>query len=311
MDGSATSSSGHLDGQLAAEMRRIEETWRPDDEVVEDCVTADPVLEAAAILNRVALGTAAGDRLPTYWHWFFARSHPYAAQIGEDGNALDRDFIPPLCTRNRLFAGGRLDVVEPLKIGDQFTRVSRLASCTLKRGRSGPLLFVTVERSVSVGGQLRLREEQDYVYLGSGLQGLQGSDEPSSSPRVAPAVDGDLLGRARVHADSVLLFRLSALTGNLYRLHYDHPYATKAAGHAGLAIHGPLSVLLMVEALGHEELTLARVEWRAHRPLYAPTELVGWAIRRGDAVTLAAGPVLGDVAVSGSVTLKPDRSRHG
>jgi 3-methylfumaryl-CoA hydratase len=48
-------------------------------------------------------------------------------------------------------------------------------------------------------------------------------------------------------ADSVLLFRYSALTFNGHRIHYDRDYVTKVEGYPGLIFHGPMQAAFMVE----------------------------------------------------------------
>ena len=52
--------------------------------------------------------------------------------------------------------------------------------------------------------------------------------------------------RWQVDANSVMLFRYSALTFNGHRIHYDLPYSTHVEGHGGLLVHGPLQATLML-----------------------------------------------------------------
>ena len=48
---------------------------------------------------------------------------------------------------------------------------------------------------------------------------------------------------------AALLFRFSALTQNHHRIHYDKQYCLKVEGYRGLLVHGPLSLILMLETL--------------------------------------------------------------
>ena len=48
---------------------------------------------------------------------------------------------------------------------------------------------------------------------------------------------------------AALLFRFSTLTQNHHRVHYDKQYCQEVEGYRGLLVHGPLSLLLMLETL--------------------------------------------------------------
>jgi hydroxyacyl-ACP dehydratase HTD2-like protein with hotdog domain len=50
-------------------------------------------------------------------------------------------------------------------------------------------------------------------------------------------------------ADTVMLFRYSALCFNGHRIHYDQPYATQAEGYPALVVNGGLSTLCVFEHL--------------------------------------------------------------
>ena len=70
-----------------------------------------------------------------------------------------------------------------------------------------------------------------------------------------------------------LLFRFSALTFNAHRIHLDKQYCQQVEGHRNLLVHGPLSLVLMLEMLqgylGHSTEKIERVEYRNLAPLYA------------------------------------------
>ena len=57
-----------------------------------------------------------------------------------------------------------LTVTAPLVVGEPAVRRSELAAATVKTGRSGELLFVTVRHEYRQDDALRLVEEQDLVY---------------------------------------------------------------------------------------------------------------------------------------------------
>jgi 3-methylfumaryl-CoA hydratase len=56
-------------------------------------------------------------------------------------------------------------------------------------------------------------------------------------------------GEGRFVTDPTLLMRFSAATANAHRIHYDWPYATGVEGYPGPIVHGPLSTLVLAEAL--------------------------------------------------------------
>ena len=86
-----------------------------------------------------------------------------------------------------------------------------------------------------------------------------------------------------------LLFRFSALTFNAHRIHLDKEYCREAEGHRNLLVHGPLSVVLMLEVLqryladqyGTQKLdsfalpkiAISAIKYRNIAPLYAEEPL--------------------------------------
>lgn len=84
-----------------------------------------------------------------------------------------------------------------------------------------------------------------------------------------------------------LLFRFSALTFNAHAIHLDKQYCREIEGHRNLLVHGPLSLLLMVEFLkAHladidakndelcpQQTLIEEIEYRNLAPLYAEEEM--------------------------------------
>ena len=156
-----------------------------------------------------------------------------------------------------MFAGGRLEFLRPLKVGEEIKRTSRITDVACKEGRSGPLVFVTVRHEVSDAHGLVLTDEHDIVYRG----------ESALKPKDTPAPSGEQW-RREIHPDPVLLFRYSAVTFNSHRIHYDHPYATKVEGYPGLVVHGPLTAPLLVDLLRRNLPEATRTfRFRALKPL--------------------------------------------
>ena len=75
----------------------------------------------------------------------------------------------------------------------------------------------------------------------------------------------------------MLLFRFSALTFNAHRIHYDRAYATNVEGYPGLVVHGPLTAMLLMELVRHNDARSRPTASARQAPLFdlAPFRLVG------------------------------------
>lgn len=226
---------------------------------------------ARALSQALDIPTApvAGDALPLPWHWLHFLDAPAAAATGVDGHPARGGFLPPVPLPRRMWAASDISVANALVIDREATKTSRVTDVTLKEGRSGALVFVTVEHRYDQDGETCLTERQSLVYRapaptsGNAL-GLPGAD----------LVPVDNVARM-LTPGPVLLFRYSALTYNVHRIHYDLPYATGEEGYPGLVVHGPLiATLLLVaarEAIGSRRVD--RFSFRAERPAFAGVPL--------------------------------------
>ena len=204
-----------------------------------DIVTAQLVrgLRATLFLD---IGTPnPGDTAPFTVHWCLAQPVFAMAELGPDGHPTRGGFLPPVPLPRRMWAGGELEWLDTLRVGDEVTRRSDIADVTVKTGSTGTLCFVTVTHLVTTARGLAIRERQDIVY-----RGLPGS--PAAAPARPPAPP-QASHRETHFADPVLLFRYSALTFNGHRIHYDRDYVTKVEGYPGLVFHGPIRAALLVE----------------------------------------------------------------
>ena len=104
-----------------------------------------------------------------------------------DGHPRDGVFLPPIPNRRRMFAGARLTIGAPLVIGEAATRHAQVMKTSVKHGRSGDLLFVTVRSQYRQRDREVLVEEQDLVYR---------SDDGSATPFARPS---EPLGPQRHH----------------------------------------------------------------------------------------------------------------
>jgi itaconyl-CoA hydratase/mesaconyl-C4 CoA hydratase len=238
------------------------------------------------VLKRIAATfgddiPAQGAPLPALWQWCFFQDSVPETGLGRDGHPALGGFLPPADNRNRMWAGGRLEFIEPLKAGGDATRVSVVTRVEEKTGRSGQLLFVTVGHEYFQDGQLCLREEQDIVYR-----------EPTPPKTGSGELIPDGQWREVIVPTPTLLFRYSAVTFNGHRIHYDYPYATETEGYSGLVVHGPMIATLSVRAFlrANPQARLRRLAYRGMRPLVAPAPFeVGGLITEEGKAQLWAG----------------------
>ena len=227
-----------------------------------DTATATPVAALAATLDRDDRPPLPGTDLPPLWHWLYFLPLAPQHEIGPDGHPQRGGFLPPVPLPRRMWAGGRLQFHQPLRVGEAITRDSRIADVSVKHGRSGSLVFVTVQHLISNNTGLAITEEHDIVYRDAPAPGA-----PAPTPQAAPA--GETFSRL-ITPDPVLLFRYSALTFNGHRIHYDRPYVTGVEGYPGLIVHGPLIATLLLDVLRRElpDARVKRFDFKALRPVF-------------------------------------------
>lgn len=212
-----------------------------------------------------------GDPLPPFWQYLYFNPTIRASDLAADGHETLGRFIPDFGLPRRMWAGGRVEIAKPLRLGDVADKVSTIRAVEEKTGRSGRLCFVTVENDYSVAGEHRIREIQNIVYRAAPVPG-------TPTPPGKPAPDNATFSR-QVIPDPVLLFRYSALIFFGHRIHYDADYTREVEGYPGLVFHGPLTATLLIglgmERMGQRRLTAFDI--RALSPLFvtAPFTLEG------------------------------------
>jgi 3-methylfumaryl-CoA hydratase len=223
----------------------------------------------ATLGDSVAAG--AGEVMPLLHHWLYFWNVQPPAGLGVDGHPAKGGFLPPVPLPRRMWAGGRLKFLQPLHLGERVTKQSTILKVEAKSGKSGSLVFVTVEHKLLGEQGLAIVEEQDLVYREAAA--------PGSIP--APATGGaapDAAWRREVAPDTVLLFRYSALTMNGHRIHYDRPYAMGEEAYPGLVVHGPLQATLLADLATRKlDRPLASFDFRGMAPAFegAPLHICG------------------------------------
>ncbi|MEU5046890.1 hypothetical protein [Streptomyces griseorubiginosus] len=265
------------------------ESWQPGEVTCEDSLLPEPVAALSALLDEPGSVAAGGAPLPALWHWLYFLDWPAQRDLGADGHPAHGHFLPPVPDRQRMFAGGRCTISEPLRVGEKAVRVSSLQGLEVKHGRTGELLFVTQRNEFRQGGRTCLVEEQDIVYRSG--RGPARSAPTALGPSARPRAGDEW--QLSLQPDPTLLFRFSALTSNAHRIHYDLPYSRDVEGYPGLVVHGPLLVLVMMELVRRHMPTrqVRSLSYRLRSPAFAGEYLLaaGTPANGGAQLRIATG----------------------
>lgn len=257
--------------------------------VREDVVTARLMSEYRATLDPW-LFDHGGPACPPGFHACLAPAIPAMADTGADGAERKGLFLPPIALPRRMWAGGMIETLRPLHLGETVRRVSAIADIRFKTGASGPLCLVSVDHEISGEQGIAVRERQDLVFREAATSAVEtGPEQPLAADWM-------------VEASPLLLFRFSAMTFNGHRIHYDEAYA-RSEGYPGLLVHGPLQAVLMLNLAARREGAVpARFDYRCLAPLPAGGRFGvaadaahdAYRVLRSDGVVTAEGRASGD-----------------
>lgn len=175
------------------------------------------------------------------------------SSLTSDGHPPRGDFLPPVALPRRMWAGGQLTYHDDFKLGDKVEKKMKIENVTLKHGKSGPLVFVSVRHNYHTQRGLVLDERQDIVYRAmspksapppAGQAKMRGNAQPTDQS--AGNISNVITSRMVVPSE-VLLFRYSVLMENAHRIHYDRAYATEVEGYKGLVVQGPLQATYLAQ----------------------------------------------------------------
>ena len=231
--------------------------------------------------------------VPAGGHWLYFLPTDRQSNLALDGHSYKGGFLPPVDLPRRMWAGGRLIFDRPIKAGDVIEKTSTVKSIKEKEGRTGKLVFVTVEHELKGSDGRYILEEHDIVYRDAPTE-----NAPVKKPEQAST---DYDWSETITPDPVMLFRYSALTYNGHRIHYDRDYVMDVEGYPGLIVHGPLIGTLLMK-LAVENMTgksLKNFEFRNFNPIFdtAPFKLCGKQMDDTLCSVWAMGPD-GELAVS-------------
>ena len=262
-----------------------------------DIVTAQLVKGLRATLFLEIGEPTTGDVAPFTVHWCLAQPVFPMEMLGPDGHPTRGGFLPPVPLPRRMWAGGELEFLDPLRVGDLTKRTSRISDVTVKTGSTGTLCFVAVEHEIRTSRGIAIRERQDIVYREIGGAPAAAPAKTAPPPPVAKHREAHL-------SDPVLLFRYSALTFNGHRIHYDRDYVTKVEGYPGLIFHGPMQAAFMVELAAklHNRQPPSRLAYRGVQPLFEGGEFSVNANDNGAGMELWTANSAGQPTMKGNAT---------
>lgn len=238
------------------------ETWIGRSVVRDDTVTPRLVAEYRATLAPHLFETGDLDVCPPGFHWALAPAIPLSSDTSHDGSEQKGDFLPPIPLPRRMWAGGAVETLKPIRIGMAVRRTSTVADIKYREGRAGRLYVVSVRHNIDAEGEPAVIERQDLVFR---------EGAPKAVSETSPPLPPDARTWA-VDATALLLFRFSAFTFNGHRIHYDAHYAAQE-GYPGLVVHGPMQAALMLNmAAACQGQMPQRFDYRCVAPLFSGHE---------------------------------------
>jgi 3-methylfumaryl-CoA hydratase len=265
-------------------------TWIGRETLSEDTLTVRHARLMAATLGQRQDRFDIGTPLPPLWHWLYFLEGAPPNELGRDGHPARGGFLPPVPLSNRMWAGGRVDFHAPITLGTKVLKRSTVTSVEQKQGRSGTLVFVTVQHEIIDAGKVAITEEHDIVYK-------QPPPPGQSIPRAASADMPPPAHSELFEPTSTQLFRYSALTFNGHRIHYDVDYCRNVEGYSDLVVHGPLQATLLADLANRTGGAIRHFSYRGVQPSMLGTPLTVNAAPGADRLTLWTAQADGTVSM--------------
>jgi len=179
-----------------------------------------------------------------------------------DGQAAGGGIVPPIPLPRRRIGGTRMTFHEPLRIGDEITRLTEIADIHIDDAPSGAAATVIERNSISNSRGLAVVEERDLVFLSEA--------RAEAAATTSPAASAQARWRREIEPNAALLFRFSAIRFNSHRIHYDREYVTKIERLPGLVVQSSLVAQLLIEMCRSElpGRRLASFGFKSARQIY-------------------------------------------
>jgi 3-methylfumaryl-CoA hydratase len=243
-------------------------------------ISADRIKGLAALLDYPEPPWP-DNQVPPTGHWCFIFPYTQQSKLGHDGHEQLGGFFPPVKYPRRMWVGGRIRYMLPLRVGEPVTHRSTIKGIENKQGRSGPMTFLTVCHEYLDGGILMLQDEQDIVYRDVSTDPIK---KPVDTSHQASASPHPYDWSRTIVPDTTLLFRYSAVSFNSHRIHYDQDYVRKE-GYPGLLVHGPLTATLLIDLFQRSNpgIGIRQFDYVARSPMYEgyPFTIMGQQLENG------------------------------
>lgn len=244
-----------------------------------------------ATLNRDAT-LVDGSHLPPAWHWLYFFDAFKASDLGRDGHTRLGISLPEFPLPRRMWAGGEIQWLAPVLLGAPAVRTTTIQSIEEKTGRTGELIFVTLEHVVKQNSETCISELQKIVYRA----------EAKDSSKVTPEqAETDSNFSQQWKFGSTELFRYSALTFNGHKIHYDSDYAREVEGYSNVVVHGPLLATLMLDLAVENARSIKKFSYRARSPICLPEGLTTHGKVQGNDTQLWVASETGALAMQGTL----------
>jgi 3-methylfumaryl-CoA hydratase len=236
--------------------------WVGNTDSQRDNMAPEQLQKFEAMMNRQADSVTDGSELSLCSHWAYFSPVVQTSDLTVQGYPRDESFMPPIELASRLWLGGRLEFKEPLVTGTPADRFSTIIKAEEKESERGKQFYLSVQHQISAKGSVSVREIQHFLY--------RERSEKGAHPTRSQPMDIDPDWQKTTKPDSILLFRFSALTSNAHRIHYDQEFAREVEGYPNVVVHGPLLLLLALEAFKnkHDGKVIEWVDYQITGPVY-------------------------------------------
>jgi 3-methylfumaryl-CoA hydratase len=265
-------------------------------ETMEDVITASQVGRLAVTLDVAHPSPNKGDPVPPGYQGAFFPTLAPLDQLRADGQPQGGGVAPPVPLPRRRLVDVRGTFHDPLRVGDDVTKIVELAKIDIEDYGTGPTACVTVRESISTPRGLAIVDERDVLFFGEDGPG------DATKPMEIPTSHS---WRRDYDSNPVMIFRLSACRFNSHRIHYDRDYTVKEEGYPGLIVPFTLVAFQMMEMCRLEipDRRLASFRYVSEKPVFDLGPYSVFGERDGDDVTLWATDYENDVAVTATATL--------
>ncbi|KIV94060.1 hypothetical protein PV10_05217 [Exophiala mesophila] len=228
-----------------------------------------------------------GDYMPPGYQMVSHNETAPEGELAEDG--AEWKYAPGPEWTFRVWAGANFQYLKPkIKITNHAELVLGTESFESIRYSGNPTdvdckAFVTIAKQYNQGdsekGEVLISEKRHLCFLKQIPESLK---TPKAAKTLKPPTHTDSTYRYTMTPTPELLFRFSALSNNVHKIHYDNEYAKQVYGVPNLIVHGPLTGVLMQEALtksfadtanAGKEYVVHEFEYKNMAPLWVNEEI--------------------------------------